>query len=131
VVWRRMYGRRKAWAVAMGEINKNGDSSNLHAVSRCGEKAWEAGEAGQLGHVPFLLSLAADLFTRGGLCLTPLLGKSLAHYWPIMDPVIVNQVHVDKNMHSHLHMTLSAELLSSTAVEKAVKTRQTGTCTCT
>jgi hypothetical protein len=35
------------------EINKNGDSSNLHAVSRCGEKAWEAGEARQLGHVPF------------------------------------------------------------------------------
>jgi hypothetical protein len=57
----------------------------------CGEKAWEAGEARQLGHVPFLLSLAADLFTRGGLCLTPLLGKSLAHYWPIMDPVTVNR----------------------------------------
>jgi hypothetical protein len=31
VVSRRMYGKRKAWAVAMGEINKNGD---LHVVSR-------------------------------------------------------------------------------------------------
>jgi hypothetical protein len=27
-------------------------------------------------------SLAADLFTRGGLCLTPLLGKSPAHVGP-------------------------------------------------
>jgi hypothetical protein len=105
-VW-QMEGR--AWAVAMGEINKNGDSSSLHAVSRCGEKLERQVKQGSWDTFRLSCSLAADLFTRGGLCFAPLLGKSPAHYWPIMDPVTVNQA--EKDMRSHVHMTLLPSVL--------------------
>lgn len=73
-------------------------------VAVCGEKLERQAKQGNWDTFRLSCSLAADLFTRGGLCLTPLLGKSPAHYWPIMDPVTVNQE--DKNMELHVHMTL-------------------------
>jgi hypothetical protein len=97
----------RAWAVAMGEINKNGDSSSLHAVSRCGEKLERQVKQGSWDTFRLSCSLAADLFTRGGLCFLlcassgqvacPLLAY---HHGPR------NSESSRQDMHLHVHMTL-------------------------
>lgn len=94
--------------MAMGEINKNGDSSSLHAVSRCVERSLRGRRSKAMCKaVGPPCSLAADLFTRGGLCFyasSAHVACPLLYCLPIMHRVTVNRA--DKNMDSHSHMTL-------------------------